>query len=184
MDEKQCPYCKEWIPEELTFCPYCMNKLTEKKKLMPGKAKWNKKVLVTVVVFVCIALLTVYIWTLKNTEDIEAYADYMGAWYGEKGAIAAELKIEEVKNKKLNGYVILSQKDYELLRTDFSGEIREDGTVLASYDTGNEQGRIRLELQNNRIEISAYQTEAEEMNVWEFGRLPVIYLERIETGSG
>ena len=122
-------------------------------------------------------------WLYRRGGQKEAYADYMGSWYGEKGSVSVELKIEQVKNLTLNAYVILSEEEYELLRTDFSGEIREDGSVLTNYDTGQEKGRIRLDLKNDIVEISAYQTEAEEMNLWGFGSLPTVYLKKTETGS-
>lgn len=192
MNEKQCPYCKEWIPEELSFCPYCMNRLTGKKK--PGMELKNRngKLLVVAVLLIVLGLMAVLVWDFigkekkaavseKNTgtENREPYADYMGLWNGETSPYTVELKIEEVKDRKLYAYVTVKQgENDEILRTYFNGEIQDDGCVMASYDTGNEKGRIRLELQIDQIEFSAYQTEAEEWNLWTTGRIPIVYLER------
>lgn len=31
MDVKPCPYCGKQLPSELSFCPYCMHSLAEKR---------------------------------------------------------------------------------------------------------------------------------------------------------
>ena len=176
MDEKQCPHCGEWIPEELGFCPYCMNKLTEEQVQQSHKKtlRWKWVLLWGAA---GVLFITAILW---NRSQAEPYADYMGTWQGEKGQVAVELKIEEVKDRVVYAYMIMTEGENELLRTDLNGSIDEAGCVLTGYDTGHETGRVRLELQNDRIEISAYQTEADEMSLWSFGRLPVLYLERSE----
>ena len=40
---KKCPFCSKDIPDEMTFCLYCMNKLTDEKKVENINPKPKKK---------------------------------------------------------------------------------------------------------------------------------------------
>lgn len=178
MNEKQCPYCREWIPQELSFCPYCMESMEAKKKIKSPIRKRRVTLLVLNTLVLVLSILCIWLYCNRRKEP---YSDYTGQWNGEQSPFFVDLKIEGVKNGKLNGYLILSEGSYNVLETAFSGEIKEDGIVSTVYETGNETGRIQLELKNRQLEISVYQTEVTGYSSWEHGRLKATTLWRKET---
>lgn len=64
----KCPYCNKDLPEEIDFCPYCMERLTPAKELAPTPIHSNKKkasitALISVVFVILFAVVGV---SLKN----------------------------------------------------------------------------------------------------------------------
>lgn len=67
-----CRNCGKELPEESSFCPYCMTKFTEEKTVEPIKEKKSKKKLITgiiigaVALVVCIALVITGIFVVPS----------------------------------------------------------------------------------------------------------------------
>lgn len=52
-----CKNCGKELPDESSFCPYCMTKFTEEKEIkpeLPEKKKPNKKILIAVIAVICV----------------------------------------------------------------------------------------------------------------------------------
>lgn len=59
MSVKKCPHCGKDLPEELQFCPYCMERITEPVAVTvpDGKKKLNKKSIIIIIVAIVLVLL-------------------------------------------------------------------------------------------------------------------------------
>ena len=203
MNEKSCPYCGAWIPEELSFCPYCMAKLVKRKQIQSPTEKRRRflRILVQIGFWAGFGIVmgmgfySIYCRkaeiaghvqeTVRSTADNEteelhsSYDSYLGEWEGINGLsdTRALVKIEAAEGAALRGYLILQEKEQEVLRTGFSGTIGETGILTAGYDTGVEKGQIALDLQYDQVTISVYQTEGE-LSAWTTGRLSETELKR------
>ena len=89
MNEKQCPYCREWIPQELSFCPYCMESMEAKKKIKSPIRK--RRVTLLVLNTLVLVLFILCIWLYCNRGK-EPYGDYTGQWNGSTRAIGARTR--------------------------------------------------------------------------------------------
>lgn len=68
----RCPHCKKEIPQELQFCPFCMQRLDRPEIIEPTKAKKrkNKSIFIVAVVVIIILLVSLFFafWLRSNKE--------------------------------------------------------------------------------------------------------------------
>ena len=95
---KQCPFCKKELPDELEFCPYCMQKLNQVQEIFPEsvKPKSSKSFFMKAIASILVLVFTaVAIWLFVDTyrksissdtstsstvSDQADYSDYVGVW--------------------------------------------------------------------------------------------------------
>ena len=53
-----CPYCKKELPEELSFCPYCMERIKKAAVITPPQKKKNKIIIPLIALFISILIIT------------------------------------------------------------------------------------------------------------------------------
>ena len=68
MSVKKCSHCGKELPEELQFCPYCMERTTEpiKATVPADKKKLNKKSIIIIIVAIVLFLLLAGVIALFN----------------------------------------------------------------------------------------------------------------------
>lgn len=101
----KCPHCNKDLPEEIDFCPYCMERLTPTKiiSLPTQKAKTKKTILVATVLLmltICGAVIGV---SLKNEADKSTELPKSNNTYTNKTTTAkSDLLVTDTQNPKAN----------------------------------------------------------------------------------
>lgn len=101
----KCPHCNKDLPEEIDFCPYCMERLTPTKSisLPTQKAKTKKNILVATVLLmltICGAVIGI---SLKNEADKSTELPKSNNTYTNKTTTAkSDLSVTDTQNPKAN----------------------------------------------------------------------------------
>lgn len=185
MNTKQCPKCKNELPNEAVFCPYCMTKLIDVKTGETIKVKKKKFVLpivaVSVLVLIVLVVCFIFAGNRSKTNDTQPtsivaassktdYSAYIGLWsYNDENL----LEIISVKEDVVRfTFTKTSSAPYNRIAriSNVTTQII-DGTGTFTFDDDNWQnsGTGKIKFQDDEIYLETNVTHRNENALWDIG---------------
>lgn len=65
-----CPHCKKEIPEQLLFCPFCMERLNSPKTVTPQADKRKRFPIILPVLLLCTVILAIGVYFLTQNKNV------------------------------------------------------------------------------------------------------------------